>query len=190
MQIFSPGRRAFNLWMAGALAAPSFGVRAQLPRPFIGDMHSHLGMFRRNTAGFDLHREMRESGATLVAWSIVDDTSWITPTPQGIRQSRQPGEGALWNYFHMRAQGYDSLLRSWNLPKALTPADIDAALGGKAHVVMSSESANFLEGKPERVAQAHAMGLRHLQLVHYIQSPLGDRQTDPPALNGMAPVTA
>ncbi|HWI79951.1 MAG TPA: membrane dipeptidase, partial [Ramlibacter sp.] len=186
----SPSRRAFNLWMGGALLAPAFAAPAQAPRQNIGDMHSHLGMFHRNTRGFDLHRQMQETGTTLVAWAIVDDSSWITPTPQGIRQSRQPGNGALWNYFQMRVQGYDSLLRSWNLPKALTPAHVDAALAGEPHVLMSCESANFLEGKPERVALAHALGLRHLQLVHYIESPLGDRQTDPPAHNGMAPVTS
>ena len=54
---------------------------------------------------------------------------------------------------------------------------------------MASESANFLEAKPERVAEAHAMGLRHLQLVHYIDSPLGDRQTEAPALGKVPDVT-
>ncbi|MDB5881127.1 MAG: Membrane dipeptidase [Ramlibacter sp.] len=190
MDTASPSRRAFNLWMGGALLAPSFAARAQVPRQNIGDMHSHLGMYRRGTTGFDLHRKMLESGTTLVAWAIVDDNSWITLTPQGVKQSRQPGEGALWNYFQMRVKGYDSLLRAWKLPKALTPADVDAALAGEPHVLMSSESANFLEAKPERVALAHAAGLRHLQLVHYIESPLGDRQTESPVQNGMAPVTS
>jgi membrane dipeptidase len=189
MEAASPSRRAFNLWMGGALLAPALRARAQAPRQNIGDMHSHYGMFRR-TAGFDLKKLMQESGTTLLAWAIVDDTSWTTSSRSGIRQTSQPAEGGLWNYFQVRVQRYDSALRTWNLPKALTPSDVDAALAGQPHVVMACESANFLEAKPERVAQAHAMGLRHLQLVHYIESPLGDRQTDPPAHNGMAPVTS
>ena len=110
-------------------------------------MHSHYGRFRKNTAGFDLGRRVRETGATLIAWAIVDDSSWITPTPQGIKQLRQPDAGVLWNYFQMRVLGYYSLLRSWKLPKALTPADVDAALAGQP-LPMASESANFLEAKP------------------------------------------
>ena len=76
----SPSRRAFNLWMGGALLAPSFALRAQVPRQYIGDMHSHYGMFRRDYPAVDMGRQMRETGTTLLAWAIVDDTSWITGT--------------------------------------------------------------------------------------------------------------
>jgi hypothetical protein len=110
MEAASPSRRAFNLWMGGSLLAPAFGARAQAPRQNIGDMHSHYGMFRR-TAGFDLRKLMQESGTTLLAWAIVDDSSWTTSSRSGIRQSSQPAEGGLWNYLQMRAQGYDSRLR-------------------------------------------------------------------------------
>jgi membrane dipeptidase len=184
------GRRAFNLWMGGALLAPAWGARAQAPGPLIGDMHSHDGMFRRRDTPFDLAARMRESGSTLLAWTLVDDSRWTTSTGKGIKQTRRPEPGVLWDYFQLRVARYDALLRSWNLAKALTPADVDAALAGTPHVLMSSESANFLEARPERVALAHAAGLRQLQLVHYIESPLGDRQTEPPVQQGMAPVTA
>ncbi len=50
---------------------------------------------------------------------------------------------------------------------------------------MASESANSLEGDPRRLAQVHAMGLRHLQIVHYIETPLGDLQTTQPRHNVM-----
>jgi membrane dipeptidase len=155
----------------------------------MGDMHSHYGMFRPDRTGFDLARHMRESGATFIAWTIVDDSRWITPTPQGIKQTSEPAPGALWDFFQTRVRRYDSELRAWSLPKAFTPADVDAALAGQPHVLMASESANFLEAQPERVALAHAMGLRHLQLVHYIDTPLGDRQTEPPRLNAVPAVT-
>ena len=40
------------------------------------------------------------------------------------------------------------------------------------------------------MAQAHAWGVRHLQLIHFIQSPLGDRQTAEPVHGGLTPLGA
>jgi len=182
----SLNRRHFSLW-AGALLAPIMGALAQPRRQFIGDMHSHYTMFRRDVPTPDMGQHLRDTGTTLLAWTICDDVPWITATPQGIKQSRHPGQGELWGYFQRRVRECDARLAEWKLPKALTPADVDAALAGEVRVLMASESANFLEGRPERVAQVHAMGLRHLQLVHYIDTPLGDLQTEQPRHNGMPP---
>jgi membrane dipeptidase len=181
------GRRAFSLWLAtGALAAQPGAAPAQpAAGPRIADMHSHHLMYTGELPGVDLRRELDANGVTLVAWALVDDGRWTRRTGQGIHQIAEPAPGELWAYFQSRVQRYDAALRSWDLPKALGPADVDAALAGRAHVVMASESANFLEGRVERVAAAHAMGLRHLQLVHYIQSPLGDLQTELPRHNGI-----
>jgi membrane dipeptidase len=183
------GRRAFGAWVAGALAARSLPVRAQpAARPRIADIHSHYAMYAADAAAMDLRRDMDATGTGLVTWAIVDDSLWVRRNPQGISQVAQPAPGELWDYFGRMVGRYDAALRRWDLPKALTPADVDAALAGRAHVVMASESANFLEGRVERVAAAYAMGLRHLQLVHYIQTPLGDLQTEPPKHNGMPAV--
>ncbi|RYX95034.1 MAG: hypothetical protein EOO28_13220 [Comamonadaceae bacterium] len=185
-------RRQFSLW-AAAFASSAITAHAQIPatqRPFLGDMHSHYGMFTPRPPGtIQLGDQMRATGTTLLAWTIVDDSPWITETPRGIKQKAQPGAGDLWAHFTRRVAGYDNALKIWKLPKALTPVDVDAALSGEQRVVMASESANFLEARPERVAEAHAMGLRHLQLVHYIDSPLGDRQTEAPALGKVPEVT-
>ena len=180
-------RRRFAHWAAAALlpAAPAF---AQPRRQFLGDMHSHSAMFRGGGQNVDLRQQMEQTGATLIAWALVDDTPWTESTSTGIQQVKEPAVGEIWAYFQKRVARYDALLRQWGLAKALTPADVDAAVAGQPRVVMASESANFLEGRPERVALAHAMGLRHLQLVHFIESPLGDRQTSPPKHGGMAPV--
>jgi membrane dipeptidase len=141
------------------------------------------------TAGLvNLRKELEASGVALLAWAIVDDLRWITAGANGIVQSGRPAPGELWAAFEASVRGYDAELARWKLPKVLTAADVDAALAGTPHVVMASESANFLEGDPRRLAQAHAMGLRHLQLVHYIESPLGDLQTTAPRHKGMPAV--
>jgi membrane dipeptidase len=98
---------------------------------------------------------------------------------------RQPAPGEIWSNFQQRLAGYEEKLRGWGVPKALTVDDVDAAVAGKPMVLLATEGANFLEGQPERVAQAHAWGVRHLQLIHFMQSPLGDRQTAAPTHGGI-----
>jgi membrane dipeptidase len=189
MHTTSISRRGLGLWALGSWLLPaSAGAQPTGARTPIGDTHSHITMMRKNPLELDLPKHLAETGTTLMAWTLVDDIHWIKGTPHGIKQTGTPAPGALWASFQkMVAERYDPALKQWGLPKALVPADVDAALAGKAHVVMASESANFLEGKPDRVALAHAMGLRHLQLVHYIESPLGDLQTEPPHHHGMPP---
>jgi membrane dipeptidase len=185
-------RRGFALATAAALA----GLNTPLAfdqtgkGPYLADMHSHYGMFLPRLFGLDLPRHMAETGTMLLAWSATDDHRWIAMTPTGWQQSRQPAPGELWASFQQRLAGYDDKLKGWNLAKALTPADVDAAQAGSPRVLLATEGANFLEGQPERVAQAHAWGVRHLQLIHFIQSPLGDRQTADPVHGGLTPLGA
>lgn len=187
-------RRRFGLLGASAIAAVAAGAsraaQAQGKRPYIADMHSHYGMFLPRFFGHDLGKQMLQTGATLVAWSVTDDNRWIGQTAQGLKQTAQPQPGELWDSFQKRLAGYEALLREWNLAKALVPADVDAAVAGQPRVLLATEAANFLEGKPERVAQAHAWGVRHMQMVHYIQSPLGDHQTAAPRHGGLTALGA
>jgi membrane dipeptidase len=183
-------RRRFHVLAAAAVFAPAVGARAQgsVAGPFIADVHSHLGMLGRTAGLVNLRREMEESGTSLLAWAIVDDVRWITAGANGIVQSGRPAPGELRAAFGESVRAYDAALARWHLPKVLAPADVDAALGGAPHVVMACESANFLEGDARQLAHAHAMGLRHLQIVHYIESPLGDLQTSAPRHHGMPPL--
>ncbi len=191
MNGFDRNRRRFGAFAVGAWFAQYLPTTVQgqdLRRPLLADMHSHYAMFQLDPRTVELRKHMEETGTALLAWSLVDDAYWLGLGPQGVSQVSTPEPGELWSYFRDKVTRYDAQLRAWNLPKVLTPADVDAALSGQPHVVMASESANFLEGQPEKVADAHAMGLRHLQLVHYIESPLGDRQTEVHKIKGMPPV--
>jgi len=174
--------------LAGLQGLPAFAQAAK--KPFLADMHSHYGMFLPRLFGLDLARHMQETGTMLLAWSATDDHRWIALTPTGWQQTRQPAPGDLWTGFQQRLAGYEDKLKGWNLAKALTAADVDAALAGAPRVLLATEGANFLEGQPERVAVAHAWGVRHLQLIHFIQSPLGDRQTADPVHGGLTALGA
>ncbi len=183
-------RRAFGLAAAGALVAIAPLARAQHKGPYLADMHSHYGQFFPRLFGFDLNRHMRDTGTTLLAWSVTDDHRWIGRVGGRLQQTREPLPGELWDSFQKRLADYEAKLRGWGMDRALTPADVDAAAAGQPHVLLATEAANFLEGRPERVAQAHAWGIRHMQMVHFIQSPLGDHQTAEPKHGGLTPIGA
>jgi len=182
-------RRRFGQWAAAAAAAGAWPVRAQQTRPFVADMHSHYGMFLPRPFGLDLARHMRDNGISLLAWAVVDDRKWISANG-ALRQVAEPQPGDIWAYWQGLVQEYEAKLAQWKLAKALVPADIDRALAGEPLVLLACESANFLEGRPERLAQAHALGVRHLQLVHYIRTPLGDHQTAAPQHGRLTPLGA
>jgi membrane dipeptidase len=191
MPLRSLSRRRFSAWVAACAAAPAAMLsQAQEQRParYLADMHSHYGMFLPRPFGLDLLAHMKETGATLLAWSATDDHRWIGRGPRGIQQLSQPQPGELWTHFQDRIAKYEADLQRWKIPKALVPADIDAALAGQPHVLLACEGASFLEGRPERVQQAHAWGIRHLQLVHFIDNPLGDHQTAEPRHGGITEV--
>ncbi len=184
-------RRRFTQWGLAAAALQAPLARAQASRkPYLADMHSHYGMFLPRLYGRDLGKHMHSTGTTLLAWAATDDHRWITATAMGWKQARQPAPGELWASFQQRVAGYEARLAEWGVRKALGAADVDAALAGEPRVLLATEGANFLEGQPERLQEAHRWGVRHVQLVHFIQSPLGDHQTANPAHGGLTPLGA
>jgi membrane dipeptidase len=127
---------------------------------------------------------MRKSGTALVAWKIVADLGFTRTTPSGMEQKSVPAQGDLARSFDRRLGLMASYLAKQKLKLVLARADVDAAVAGEPRIVLASEGADFLEGRMDGLEGAYAKGLRHLQLVHYIRTPVGDRQTDRPAFGG------
>jgi membrane dipeptidase len=77
------------------------------------------------------------------------------------------------------------------LTRALTAADLEAAhKAGQPAIVSDIEGLDFLEGKLERLEQAHQRGVRHVQLVHYTPNDIGDFQTGIVTHHGLTPFGA
>src|SRR6266481_1982836 len=77
------------------------------------------------------------------------------------------------------------------MPLVKTAADLRAARASQPSVIVTSEGADFLEGKIERLDEAYQRwALRHLQLTHYRPNELGDIQTEPSVHGGLAPFGA
>ena len=151
----------------------------------IADAHSHIGMFSSKLVARSLKAEMQASGVTLLAWTIVGDSPWITSTSQGIQQRATPGPGEQTSYLRENLAAMLRRLANLGLGHVQKPADIDAARAGTPQVVIALEGAGFAADGLEALDRFHADGLRHLQLVHYIRNGLGDFQTERPQHDGM-----
>lgn len=179
-------RRKLLFSASALLAGASFSGYAQSVRVPISDMHSHYGMFSRKMGDSGLAEEMRGQGIALVAWKLVADARWIRSTDKGIVQVSEPAPGELSRYFNAALDRMGTYLTAQKLKVVLTKADVDACIAGESGVVLSSEGADFLEGRLDNLDAAYNKGLRHLQLVHYIRTPVGDFQTTEPVHNGLS----
>ena len=155
---------------------------------YIADMHFHI-FFPPDPNSERLKplaRRMAEGGATLVAWSLVGDLLWMQPTSRGLKQKGEPKAGETAAWFQRDLARIKVYLAEQSLKIVRTPADVELALKGDPHVVLSVEGASFLDDGLAQVQAAYDQGIRHIQLVHYIQNAIGDFQTEAPRHNGLS----
>jgi membrane dipeptidase len=153
---------------------------------FIGDMHFHLLFIGpRPAASQPLAKNMARGNATLVAWSLVGDLPWMAVTPRGFKQKGTPKAGETVTWFQRELERVKAHIAEQNLKIAQTPEDVDLALKGDPHVVLSVEGASFLDDGISQLQAAYDLGIRHIQLVHYIRNALGDFQTERPQHSGL-----
>jgi membrane dipeptidase len=99
-----------------------------------------------------------------------------------------PGEA--WADYQRQVALLKGLVRRRLARRGETRADVEAALkaGGAPACIFGVEGGDFIEDRPERVAAAHADGVRVITLVHYAVNALGDPQTSAPVHNGLTPL--
>lgn len=173
--------------LATPLAAGAAATALAADTVYIGDMHYHLFFFGKNPASSNPLRKMMASGnATLVSWSLVGDVPWLRLAKGGFAQKGLPKnskEPVTW--FDEELARIKQHLETQNLKIVRTAADLDLALAGDPHVVLSVEGATFADNDIAPLSLAYEQGIRHIQLVHYIENPIGDFQTSKPAHNGL-----
>jgi membrane dipeptidase len=175
--------------LAAALASPLFlAPRASAAAPvYIADMHFHLFFFGPSPApSRALAKEMAAGNVTLAAWSLVGDVPWLRPTGHGYKQRGTPKPGEPLAWFKEELGRIKAYLAKQNLKIVRTPQDVERALKGDPHVVLSVEGASFVEDDLSGLEVAYNLGIRHIQLVHYIGNPLADFQTEEPRHNGLS----
>jgi membrane dipeptidase len=178
-------RRHFIL-AAGALGLFSRPLLAQ-GRPLrYADMHSHVLMLGRDAGKGNIREEMEKGGMLLVSRKLVADLPVIRMMAGGIGTHRAAAPGELAAFFDKNVPLMRVRHRREGLVEVLTAADLDRVLKERVPAVaLSVEGGDFLEGDLKRLEAARAMGVVHLQIVHYRVSEVGDICTERPVHNGL-----
>ena len=92
-----------------------------------------------------LASKMADGKATLVAWSLVGDLLWMRPTARGLKQTGVPEAGETLAWFQHDLARIKAYIAEQNLKIVRTPADVELALKGDPHVVLSVEGASFVD---------------------------------------------
>ena len=179
--------------LAGAGAPPGSTAAAQsadmasaalavLRKSISVDVHSHggrTGIISQAPPSDDLANAMRAGSLAATCLADVPDGPVLGRNAEGaLAAVRSPASGEVYRHHLERLAWMDELVAKHGLRRALSAADLEAAhAGGEPSVVADTEGLDFLEGKLERLEEAHGRGIRHVQLVHYTPNDIGDFQT-------------
>jgi membrane dipeptidase len=146
------------------------------------DVHTHggtTGITSQAPPNGDLADGMRAGSLAVACLADVPDGPILGRDPAGVLAAlRTPEPGELYKYHLGRLDWVDEMVANHGLRRALSAADLEAAhTAGQPSIVGDIEGLDFLEGKLERLEEAHQRGVRHVQLVHYTPNDIGDFQT-------------
>ena len=168
---------------AAARTAETASAALDVLRKFISvDVHSHggkTGITSKAPPNDDLAADMRAGSLAVACLADVPDGPILARDAEGaLAAMRAPAPGELYKHHLDRLAWMDDMVADHGLRRALCAADLDAAhQAGQPAIVADVEGLDFLDGKLERLEEAHQRGIRHLQLVHYTPNDIGDFQT-------------
>ena len=188
---FCCSRRSFLGWGAAFGAAAALGsASAQnvaASRFPVADVHSHMGLFGpTRSSTFSPDRFMAAGHVKLVAWKWVPDLKLVRRGSDGrLLPASSPNVEELWAFTESGLKDMRDSATLAQLTVVRQKSDIDSAEAGQAAVVLASEGCDFADDGLSRIDAVHAMGVRHLQLVHYTPNPFADIQSRPILHNGI-----
>lgn len=135
-----------------------------------------LGSFEQATVS-----DMKAGGLAAASFSAVADFQTLDFVGNGLQSVRQFEPGEAWASYKRQIGNLTALSARGLVHPVKTVADVAAAhAAGVVGAFLTVEGGDFLEGRPERVAEAFADGVRSITLMHYRGNELGDIITDNP----------
>lgn len=178
---------ADELAAARALLArhPAFDAHAHPGRSFVDGaenlsglvwLYAKLGSFEDDTVA-----DMRAGGLAAAAFAAVADFQVLGLQGEGLASVRAFAPGEAWASYQRQLARLQSLVTRGLVAPVLAAADVAIARSqGKVGAMWTVEGGDFLEGRADRVARAHADGVRSITLMHYRNNELGDIITGTP----------
>jgi membrane dipeptidase len=167
---------------AARTAETASAALAVLRKSISVDVHTHggkTGITSKAPPNDDLADAMRAGSLAVACLADVPDGPILARNAEGaLAALRTPEPGELYRHHLERLVWMDEMVANHGLRRALAAADLEAAhKAGQPAIVADVEGLDFLDGKLERLEEAHQRGIRHLQLVHYTPNDIGDFQT-------------
>jgi membrane dipeptidase len=167
---------------AARTAEAASAALAILRKTISVDVHTHggkTGITSKAPPNDDLADAMRSGSLAVACLADVPDGPILARNAEGaLAALRTPEPGELYRHHLERLAWMDEMVASHGLRRALAAADLEAVhKAGQPAIVADVEGLDFLDGKLERLEEAHRRGIRHLQLVHYTPNDIGDFQT-------------
>jgi membrane dipeptidase len=190
-------RQLFTLMMASAGMLPegraegvelSDAAKEVLRETICVDVHSHArGQVSGAEVDDSLAASMRTGMLSAICLAHVPDGPVIGRNAAGVLgMVRTPAAGDLYKAHLGRLDWMDRLSTGHGMRRVSTLVDLrDAKAKGEPALIQDIEGCDFLDGKLDRLEEAHRRGVRVIQLVHYIPNEIGDFQTGPVTFNGM-----
>jgi membrane dipeptidase len=124
---------------------------------------------------------MRAGGLTAASFAAASDFQVLGTEGESLTARRDFAPGEAWESCK-RQIGNITALSARGLVYPVKSLDNFAAAkaAGKPGPLLTVEGGYFLEGRPERVAEAYADGVRSITLMHYRNNELGDIITGKP----------
>ena len=158
------------------------------------DIHAHPGRFHRDNTGLDQRvLEMARGGLSAAFFCVSTDRAIIRRDRASgrIRAQREFEPGESYRDTYARFAVLDPWFDQDRLLRVLAPDDVlDAKRSRRPGAILAAEGADFLEGRLDRVEEAHDRGIRSIQLVHYNINAVADIQTEEPRHHGLTPFGA
>jgi membrane dipeptidase len=168
-----PGRRARAADIPDA-------AKEVLRKTISVDLHSHAGGAAFGTQMDDrLAASLRAGGLSAICLTYSADGPVIGRGPSGVLgMVREPAAGQLYRTHLARLDWVDRFVSGYGLRRATTVAELrEAKAKGEPAIIGDIEGCDFLDGRLERLEEAHRRGVRIMQLVHYIPNDVADYQT-------------